>query len=311
MSELADRAEAVRRLSGLLHAGLPIAAALSRWHEECTGPTRDAASAVARRVALGQSPAAAVQLLRGWGQDGHALGVVLRIHSRLGGDVARMLEAVAGSIEERDASLGDARAAGAGARVSSRVVGGLPLAFLPVAPAAGAPLLDPAGIVLIGAGVALVAAGMKWISRLMPRPPESDEIATAAATLVASVVRGGVPPALALDALAAAPPAGGDELRRARRLVCLGFGWTAALKRSLDPGLRSLGTVFEAAESFGLPLAGSLERFVSQRRKESARHFEAALKRSSVLMMVPLTLCVLPAFVLLGLGPFLRGLSMG
>ncbi|MDQ3955653.1 MAG: type II secretion system F family protein [Actinomycetota bacterium] len=309
MTDLACRAETLRCLAGLLRAGLPIHEALCRWTIETPVATRPPLEALVRRTKLGLSPARAAEAMSEWDDDARALAAIFSLHSELGGDVATMLDAMAGSIEERDAWIEDARAAGAGARVSSRVVAGLPLAFLPVTPASGAPLFDPGGLVLIVGGVALAIVGMKWIGRLMPRPTDSEDTATAAAALLAGSIAGGASPSVALTVLT--EQLSRPDLQRAKRLVSLGFAWSEAFARSQDPGLRSLATVLEAAESLGVPLADALQRFARRRRAQLARDFEMETKRASVLMMIPLTVCVLPAFVLLALGPFLRGLSLG
>lgn len=309
MTELGYRAETLRCLAGLLRAGLPMHVALCRWANEAPVAARPALEALVRRTKLGLNPAGATEAMTEWGDDARALTVIFSLHLKLGADIAAMLDALAGSIDEREAWMGDARAAGAGARTSSRVVAGLPLAFLPLTPASGAPLFDPAGLVLLVGGVTLVFVGMKWIRRLMPRPSDSEDTATALAALLAGSITAGAPPSVALTVLA--EQLSQPELQRAKRLVALGFAWTGALARSLDPGLRSLATVLEATESLGLPLTDALKRFARRRRAQLARDFEMETKRASVLMMIPLTVCVLPAFVLLALGPFLRGLSLG
>jgi tight adherence protein B len=309
MNDLACRAETIRCLSGLLRAGLAPADAISRWATEAPVAARPSLETMSRRVGLGIDPARAAEFMTEWGDDARSLAAILFLHARVGGDVAEMLDGLAGAIEEREAWVGHARTAGAGARVSSRVVAGLPLAFLPLTPGSGAPLFDPPGLVLLASGAALVWVGMKWIGRLLPRPLDSEDTAVTIAALLAGSVQGGVAHAVALQHIA--DQVSQPDLQRAARLVGLGLSWTDALDRSDDPGLRSLATALEATESLGLPVAESLRRFARRRREQLARDFESATKRASVLMMIPLTVCVLPAFVLLALGPFLRGLSLG
>jgi hypothetical protein len=50
--------------------------------------------------------------------------------------------------------------------------------------------------------------------------------------------------------------------------------------------------------------------FAARRRAARSRDFDAAMRRAPVLMVVPLVICVLPSFLLLGVAPFLRGLSL-
>jgi uncharacterized protein len=94
-----------------------------------------------------------------------------------------------------------------------------------------------------------------------------------------------------------------SQLRRSARLVRLGATWTQALERSVDASLQQLGRTLLQAEDKGLPVAASLDAFAAATRREKARLFDAAIRRAPVLMVVPLVVCVLPAFVLLGLGP--------
>jgi tight adherence protein C len=97
----------------------------------------------------------------------------------------------------------------------------------------------------------------------------------------------------------------------AARRVRLGAGWVDALARAEEPSLRGLGASLGHAEELGLPVADALERFAHRGRAEAARRFEESIRKAPVKMMMPLTLCVLPSFILLGVAPFLRSLSLG
>ncbi|MGH2819981.1 MAG: type II secretion system F family protein, partial [Actinomycetota bacterium] len=228
-----------------------------------------------------------------------------------GGDAARMIEALADSIDRRLHQTLQARAAGSGAKLSGRMVAGLPLLLAPMVPLSQARLTDPAGILLLVAGSAFAVAGLAWIEKLFPRPPNLDDGAAALADRLAGILRAGASLEGALAVMSSRSPADVTEgMQRAARLVRLGAGWPEALLRSRDPSLRGLGTTLRQARALGLPLAGALELFARTRREAGARRFEEAIRRAPVKMMVPLTLCVLPAFVLLGLGPFLRSLAM-
>ena len=102
-----------------------------------------------------------------------------------------------------------------------------------------------------------------------------------------------------------------EAFRHARRLVRLGLTWGEALQRSCDESLARLGRILAQSEGKGLPMTATLGAFADARRKEVAGRLDAAIKRAPVLMIIPLVTCVLPAFVLLGLGPFIRGLGAG
>jgi tight adherence protein B len=311
--ELELRAEAVRSLAASLRGGLSPRQALTSWRHHAPEALAPPLLRLARRLALGDRITNAVAGLQpAWEQDALAVAGVFAVGVRAGGDLATMLDGVASAIDARRIRSDNARAAGAGARLSGRLVAGLPLVFVPLAPLSRAPLFDGPGIVLSLAGAGLAVVGMAWIGRLVPRPDSSDDGPAQIAEWVACVVKGGASVPGALDAIAEHPPAQvASSLGRARRLFRLGLGWTEALGRCGDEGLAELAATMSDSHRLGLPAAASLDDFAARRRAARAREFEIATKRAPVLMMIPLALCVLPSFVLLGLGPFLRGLSFG
>lgn len=246
------------------------------------------------------------------GPDARALQTIFGIGVTIGGDLPRMLDSLAHAIEERLEARRSALAGTAGVKLSGRMVAGLPFLCIPLLPASRAPLFDGPGIALLMGGTALAWSGLRWMTRLVPVPASFDDGAAATADVVASVLRGGAGLRAALDAVTRHPPTGVEEgLRRAAQLVCLGVTWTQALQRSSDASLVELGSRLLHAQSKGVPAAASLIAFAVARRAQRARELEAAIKRAPVMMVVPLVVCVLPAFILLGLGPFIRGLGAG
>lgn len=305
-----DMAVAVRALAALLRSGLTIEAALDAWPESAPDDLGLSLERFRRRVALGQDLGGALDRLEDdLGPDARLVKAVLVVHGRVGGDGARSLESVADQIQRRGERQAAARAASAGARLSARLVAGLPLALVPVMPFARALLLDASGLLLLLTGAGLALAGMRWMARLVPRPPEADGGALLG-RLVASVARAGVEPGAALDAVGENAP--GDlaaSMARARRRVALGARWPDALIRSSSDSLRGLGGALQRSDELGVPVADALDAFAEGREIAQERRHETALRRAPVLMVVPLTICVLPAYVLLGVVPFLRGLA--
>ena len=312
-TDLAERAEALRTLAALLRIGASPRLALLHWHERAPDPLRPSLERMARRLFLGATPQTALRSLRPeLGEDAAALATVFEVISDLGGDGASMVDCLARGVERRAAARSSARAASSGARMSGRLIAGLPLAFLPLAPLSRAPLFDAGGWLLLGSGVALAVTGMMWIARLVPQPDPSDDPAAAIADLLAAVLAGGTSLGPALHVISAAPPSRvAAEMARARRWVLLGLTWPQALERLMNDSLSSLGAAIRHTQELGLPVAKSLRVWASDRRVEKERSFEAVTRRASVLMMIPLAVCVLPSFILLGVAPFLRGLSLG
>jgi len=313
MSTLEERAEILRALAALLRAGLGPHAALREWYRDAPPGSRPALLRTARRITLGQPPPAALaELEEVLGDDAPSVSATLGAHIRLGGDGARVLDRLAASIARRAASVHAGRAASAGALLSGRVVAGLPLLLIPLAPLADAPLLDSLGATMMITGAGLALLGMWWIGRLVPRPPSSDDPVAILADSIAAAARAGVPLSAALDVLARWPLSPlAPGLSRARRLVVLGAPWQEALVAAGDESLAGIAGTIGRAGRLGTPVADALEAHAERRREITIYRFEECLRRAPVVMVLPLSFCVLPAYAVLGLGPYLRTMATG
>jgi tight adherence protein B len=272
------------------------------------GSTVPEVAQVSRRVRLGCSLGDSLEAARPFfGGDLNALSLVAELHGRAGGNAAEMLEAIAGSIDQRVSGAGRAAVNAAGARLSARLVAGLPLAALLFLPGSRAPVFDPMGLTVIVAGIALCLGGMRWIGGLLPVPPDEVDEAGLLAVVIASAARSGCSVDQVLD-LAAARKSG-TELARAGRRHRLGLQWPDALMRSNDEALCSLGLALATPQRLGVPVAPTLDELARRRAEQLENTLERAIRRAPVKMVVPLTLCVLPSFALLALTPFLRSLA--
>jgi pilus assembly protein TadC len=126
-----------------------------------------------------------------------------------------------------------------------------------------------------------------------------------AADLLAAAMRAGAPVDRSVLAVAEAldgPLA--DRLGRAGRTLLLGGGpeeaWSA-----LDgvPGAERLADAAYRSANSGAALAGALTRLADDLRADRATAAEASARRAGVLIVLPLGLCFLPAFILAGLVP--------
>jgi tight adherence protein B len=261
---------------------------------------------------LGDDTAGAVASLRPeFAADADSLALLFTIHTECGGDLAALVESGAASIDHRATERALARTAGAGAILSARMVAALPLLCLPLLPIARAPLFDVPGVAMLVSGVALAVAGLRWIDRLVPVPPDCDDPVAAVAELVANVVAAGVELRRALDRISiGASGEASQPLTRAARRVALGSTWPEALSSSPHRDVRTLGLRLGSAQRLGVPVAGALRLFASDLRAHRRLAFEARTRQAPVLMVLPLVLCVLPSFLLLAFGPFIRGLSL-
>ena len=289
----------LRDLAALLRSGLTLRQAIVRWrHETDNGEIAE----IARRVELGLPVTSAL--------SGTAaapmLATAFSLHLSNGIDLARWLDDAARRLEEEGAANHSARAASAGAVLSGRMVAALPLLFVPMLPISRSGFADPAGISLLLLGIGLAAAGLRWIGRLVPSPPTGDAV-TELCGATAALLDAGLSLHAAIEAVAAGLEIDGVD---PARLVRLGGSWPSALAHA-DTAFEPVRITIEQARMHGLPLAGALRALAERRRAEALREFEARLKRAPVLMVVPLTCCVLPAYGLLGVAPFLRSMSLG
>jgi Flp pilus assembly protein TadB len=265
-----------------------------------------------RRLRLGDEIEHAVASLRqDFGSDAESVSLLFAINNECGGDLAAMTATLATEIEDRARRAASARTSGAGAILSARIVAGLPLICVPLLPVSHAPLFDAAGLIMIGVGIALALGAIWWINGLVPLPAGSDDPVATFADVVAGLQEAGLGLRPALDQVARrAPGELGETLQRAHHRVRLGCTWPGALSLSGQDDLCALAGQLETSQSLGVPAAAALRRFAAEVRSTRAREFEELTRRAPVLMALPLVLCALPSFLLLGLGPFLRGLSL-
>lgn len=129
--------------------------------------------------------------------------------------------------------------------------------------------------------------------------------------LVAIALVAGVPVPRALDAVGhAVGGSDGRALRSAGAALCLGASWAEAW-RSCPPRLHPLREALGRVWLSGASPAGVLRAASDQLRRARKRAVGEAAARLGARLVIPLGLCHLPAFVLLGLVPVLISLGRG
>ncbi|WP_433082213.1 type II secretion system F family protein [Dactylosporangium sp. CA-052675] len=193
----------------------------------------------------------------------------------------------------------------------------------PAALAAGAAvaLAVGAGAGVVGAMVvgSVVAAGcFVMLSRAEPAHVRRDR-ATArsdlpfAADLLAAALRAGAPPdraALAVGEALGGPV--GERLVRAGRALRLGASPGKAWGQLADlPGGERFARAATRSAEHGLALTRTLDRQASDLRVARAAAAGASVRRVGVFAVLPVAMCFVPAFVLVGIVPLLAAFVHG
>ncbi|WP_409364954.1 type II secretion system F family protein [Catellatospora methionotrophica] len=177
------------------------------------------------------------------------------------------------------------------------VAGGAVFALLPSATGA-----------VLGTGVA--AGTVLVLRRMEPAATRAErERALAdlpwAVDLIGTALRAGAPLDHAVLSVATALDGPlGTRLQRIGRSLRLGATAAEAWSHLADlPPARRLVTAVERSAANGSALAGALHRCADDLRADTAVRRQAGAQRAGVLIVLPLGLCFLPAFVLAGLVP--------
>jgi hypothetical protein len=131
--------------------------------------------------------------------------------------------------------------------------------------------------------------------------------------LIATVIQAGAPPQSALAAVGGVLQAGAD--RRGADLIHLGE--TLARPGPVSPAEADAGLMDPVREALalasrsGLPPTSLLRRAAAEERRRRAATQLKAIRRLEVLLVIPAGLCLLPAFVLLGIVPLVISLFLG
>lgn len=144
-----------------------------------------------------------------------------------------------------------------------------------------------------------------------------DEGASVAevAEVTALLLRAGLAPLRALELVApAARGSFGEAVRSAVACGRMGAGTVQALVDAVsplpDPTTERFARAFAVSERLGVPLADTLDTLAEELREAEGVRMTEAVRRASVRVLLPLTLLILPAFVLACLVPlFLSGLG--
>ncbi|MHC8608589.1 type II secretion system F family protein [Paenarthrobacter ureafaciens] len=168
----AQLTDTIQMLIGGLRVGHSIMRSLEAAAQEAQAPTSEELSRIVNEVRIGMDPRRAIEdcANRMDSEDFRWIGQAIQINREVGGDLAEVLEQVAGTIRERSEIKGHIRALSAEGKMSAMVLMVLPVAvglFMSVLNPGYMRLFaeHPIGIALIVISAILFVVGGFWMSR--------------------------------------------------------------------------------------------------------------------------------------------------
>jgi tight adherence protein B len=299
VAQLEGVASVVQRLAVLLTAGVAPAAAWGYLAEDAgEGILRTVAGDAARGVPIAESLVAAVgdaavaqaraQPQAQGAQAWRGLAAAWQVATVAGASLAPSLRQFASSLRELAQTHRDISVALAGPVATARMVMVLPLIGVLFGLALGFDTLGTLfttapGWVCLLLGIALMVGARRWIRRLVARAQPHILTRGLDLDLMAIAVSGG---ALLVRASVAVEEA---------RAVC-----------GLDPdGAAGIESVLSLSRRAGVPAAELLRSEAEEVRRRARSDGQRAAATLAVTLMLPLGLCILPAFMLLGVAPLI------
>jgi tight adherence protein B len=286
-----EAAGVVERLAMLLEAGI---APESAWAYVGEFSVHPVATGVARAVGQGARPVeafASTSACRRTGAEAwRALATAWAVADASGAPLAPSLHRLATALRDRAETERDIEVALTGPLATARLVGWLPVAGLALGMLMG---VDVVGTLLGGLlgwgilaiGVSFLLGGRLWTRGLTRRAAPTSAVAGVDLELIAVALSGGV------------------SVVRAKALVreaSASFGLAEAVTVAKESGLeRILGLASRA----GAPAVDLLRSEAEQARRDARIDGKRAAASLAVRLMLPLGICVLPSFMLLGVAP--------
>lgn len=273
----ADASTSVRTLAVLLQAG---AAPLVAWSHLAQSGDQNA-ERILERVEQGVPLLAAIEQQGGAWQD---LAAAWEIATTVGAPLADALRTIAESLRDAASAADDVRIALAEPAGTARLLLWMPFAGLLLGFALG---FDTVGVIVatpwgagcVVAGLLLVLAARLWTKRLLIRARPAPGTPGMQAELVAIALSGGA------------------SVERA-----LSLATSSGSHKSGDSAVRS---VLDMARAAGVPAVELLRASAAQERHDARVRGRMRAARLSTALLLPLGVCTLPAFLLLGVAPLL------
>lgn len=307
----AGTAEVVLRLAVLLQAGVSPARA---WEHMARAGDPSAGLVVASLERGMPLPEAIAAVGTGSWRD---VAVACKVAGVVGAPLAECLRGVAFALRDAQEAADDVRIALAEPAGTARLMSWLPLVALALGAALGFDIFgtlvgNPLGLACLGGGAVLIVLAHRWTGRLVRGAQALGGVPGLDAELMAIALSGGVSidraRQVVRDARALAPPGPGSG-----HPTPGGSATPARIPRRAEAA-RAVVAVREADEidavlalsqAAGVPAAELLRASAAHARHRARVEGRLRAARLSSHLLVPLGVCTLPAFLLLGVAPML------
>lgn len=283
-SSAADAASTLLQLAVLLQAG--VAPARAWAHLASTGD--HAAAAVVLATENGMPLAEAIATVPGaaWND----VAAAWRVASVVGAPLAGCLRGLASALRDAQEAADDVRIALAEPAGTARLMGWLPIVAVGLGAALGfdtvtALLANPLGLACLAGGVSLIFVARRWTTRLVARAREAPGMPGLDAELVAIALSGGV------------------SIDRARAVVH--DARAGATGDAAGASEDEVTAVLALSRAAGVPAVELLRASAAHARHRARVDGRLRAARLSSRLLLPLGVCTLPAFLLLGVAPML------
>ncbi|MGN8026493.1 type II secretion system F family protein [Microbacterium sp. 22242] len=281
-------AEQVRTLAVLLQAG---AAPPAAWRHLAESGSADATAVVAE-LDRGRE---LIEAVRARGGVWTTVAAAWRIAATVGAPLGEVLRAIAAALEGAGEIRDEVEVALAEPAGTARLMLWLPVVGLLLGTALGFDTVtvlvtQPAGWVCLAAGLAMLLLARAWTRALVRRARPAPEIPGIRAELLVVAL------------------SGGTAIPRALRLVAeeVGRGDGCA-----DAGVEAVGAsdavdrVLQLSSTAGVPAVELLRAEAARARRAARTSGRKGAARLSSRLLLPLGVCTLPAFLLLGVAPLI------
>ena len=284
-------ADTVLRLAVLLQAGVAPARAWAYLAEAGDDKAARVCAAVAEGSplpdAIAIAPASASSRRARAVAQGESswrdLAAAWRVAIAVGAPLAESLRALSVALRDAQEAADDVRVALAEPAATAKLMGWLPLVAVLLGVALGFDTFgtlvgSPIGIACLVLGIALIFGAQRWNAALVKRARAGSGIPGLDAELLAIALSGGV------------------SIDRARRLV---------REATAAPTDAATDAVLDLSRSAGVPAVELLRASSALARHRARVDGRLRAARLSTRLLVPLGVCTLPAFLLLGVAPML------